>query len=332
MIGLILCGGYGKRLHPLTDDIPKSLIELKDGYTILDKQLIDFKNAGIEKVILLTGYLSEKIEKRYGSKWNGIDIEYSVEEKPLGTLNAIRNGISGVDDDIIVRNGDVVSDANLNKMIMKFKGSDYQVLIFITKMRSPYGIVEIGEERIRKFTEKPFLNCNINGGIYCLKKSVFEKLKDFETGDIERTVFPLLVELNQVWYYKEDGVFWASIDTIKDLEEIRKEFANRTDKPWGYEKILINTEKYLTKELFIREGYRTSFHYHKEKDETMYVVIGSGHVEFDDHKEYFGRNDTIRIRPQTNHTIVATENTILHEVSTPHPNDTTRIRDYYSRI
>ncbi len=122
-----------------------------------------------------------------------------------------------------------------------------------------------------------------------------------------------------------------SIDTTKDLEEIQKEYANRTDKPWGYEKILINTEKYLTKELFIFEGYSTSFHYHEKKDETMYIISGSGYIEFEERKEYFGRNDTTRIKPNTPHAIVATENTVLQEVSTPHPDDTTRIRDYYER-
>ena len=68
MLGMVLCGGHGKRLRPLTDDIPKTLIDIKDGYTILDKQLIDLRNAGIDKVILLTGYLSNKIEERYGQK------------------------------------------------------------------------------------------------------------------------------------------------------------------------------------------------------------------------------------------------------------------------
>ena len=66
----------------------------------------------------------------------------------------------------------------------------------------------------------------------------------------------------------------------------------------GDEKILINTEKYLTKELFLREGYQTSFHYHAHKDETMYIVSGAGYIEFEERKEYFGKNDTIRIEPE----------------------------------
>ena len=331
MIGLVLCGGHGKRLRPLTNEIPKSLIEIKEGYTILDKQLIDLKNAGIEKIVLLTGHLSEKIEERYSSKWKGISIEYSTEDKPLGTLNAIRMGIEKIDEDVIIRNGDIVADVNIKRMINKFNDSNYLASMLIAKMRSPYGIVDIGDDRIKKFREKPLLDYYFNAGIYCFKKGISSFFTNFETGDIEKTVFPLLAESNQLGFFKNEGKFWVAVDTTKDLEEVQKEYANRTDKPWGYEKILINTDKYLTKELFLFEGYQTSFHYHEKKDETMYIIEGSGYIEFENRKEYFGRNDAIRIEPNIPHTIVATENTVLHEVSTPYLDDTIRIKDFYER-
>lgn len=329
-VGMILCGGFGKRLKPLTDKIPKPLIEIKEGYTILDKQLFDFKSAGINKVYLLTGFLSEKIEERYGNEYKGLRIEYVKEDEPLGTLNAIRLGMEAIDDkQCIIRNGDVVADLNLKKMVRLGEKSNYPLTIFITKMRSPYGIVEISGDKITDFKEKPLLDYYINAGVYFAKEPI--DFGDFETGDIEKTVFPMMAKENKLGFYKEDGLFWMAIDTSKELEEIRKEYKNREDKPWGYEKILINTEKYLTKELFIKEDYRTSFHYHKKKDETMYIIKGSGYIEFEDKKEYFSKNDTIRIKPKTPHSIVAMENTLLQEVSTPHPEDTIRIKDFYER-
>ena len=328
---MVLCGGHGKRLRPLTDETPKTLIEIKEGYTILDKQLIDLRDAGIDKVVLLTGHLSEKIEERYGPNWKKIDIIYSKEEKPLGTLNAIRMGLEKVDDDVIIRNGDVVADVNIKKMINKFNNSNYMASMLIAKMRSPYGIVDLGDDRIKKFREKPVLDYHFNAGIYCFRKGITKMFENFDTGDIEKSVFPLLAETNQFGFFKNEGLFWISVDTTKDLEEVQKEYANKTDKPWGYEKILINTEKYLTKELFIFEGYQTSFHYHEHKDETMYIMEGTGYIEFNDHKQHFARNDAIRIEPNVPHTIVATENTVLHEISTPHINDTVRIKDFYER-
>ncbi len=328
MIGAILCGGYGKRLKPLTDHIPKPLIELRDGYTILDKQLFDFLSANFDKVVLLTGYMSEMIEERYGSNWKGMDIEYSIEDEPLGTLNAVRIGLEGIEEPVVIRNGDVVCDVNIRRMYTEAINSDFVATVFVSRMKSPYGIVELGDNYIKSFKEKPFLSYYINGGIYVFNELL---LGGFESGEIEKTVFPQLAKNRQLGFYQEDGSFWMSIDTTKDLEEVRKEYNHRKDKPWGYEKILITTEKYLTKELFIREGYQTSYHYHEEKDETLYIVKGSGHIEFEDRKEYFGVNDTLRIKPQIPHTIVGAENTILHEVSTPHPEDTVRIKDFYTR-
>jgi len=331
MIGMVLCGGHGKRLRPLTDEVPKSLIEIKDGYTILDKQLLDMRYAGFERVVLLTGYLSEKIEERYGSRWRGLEVEYAVEEEPLGTLNAIRLGIERVDDDVLVRNGDVVADINIRKMVSRFRDSGYLASMFITRMRSPYGIVEVGDDRIKRFREKPLLDYYINGGVYCFRRDVVRFFREFETGDIEKTVFPLLVREGQFGFYQEDGGFWMSIDTTKDLEEIRKEYANRVDKPWGYEKILVRTEKYLSSEVFIYEGYQTSLHYHENKDETLYIMKGSGYVQFEGGKRQYERNDAIRIKPGVKHTIVAAENTLIQSVSTPHLGDSVRVEDYYGR-
>ncbi len=328
MIGMILCGGSGKRLKPYTDSMPTPLIELKDNCTILDKQIFDFAAAGIEEVILLTGYKSDMIEARYGDEFKGVKISYHVEEKPIGTLNALKAGMAMCEaEDMVVRNGDVVADINLKRMILKHTNSKYPVTMFVTKMRSPYGIVELGDDKVKSFREKPIIDYYINGGIYCINRNV--PFAQFEGGNLEQTLFPMMAEVGKLGYFYEDGVYWATVDTIRDLDEVRKEYCNKTDKPWGYEKILISTDKYLTKELYIRAGYQTSFHKHPRKDETMYIMSGVGYIEFEDHKEFFQKDDSIRIEPNVPHTIVAIENTVLHEVSTPHLEDTVRIKDYY---
>jgi len=330
MIGIILCGGQGKRLRPVTSNIPKSLVELKEGYTILDKQMLDFASAGIDEVVLLTGHLSKKIEERYGAEYKGMKIKYLVEDEPLGTLNAIRRGLETIgDEDAVVRNGDVVTDLNLKKMVSEFNASKFLATMFVTRLKSPYGIVVLDKKQIKSFKEKPILDHYINGGVYCLDNACLAFFEDFETGAIEDTVFPALAREGKLGYFKEDGLLWTSIDTSKDLEEIRKEYANRTDKPWGYEKVLSLTSEELRKELFIKEGYQTSYHYHEKRDETMHIVSGSGYIEFDDGKKKFKKGDALRIEPNTPHTIVAEENTIIHEVSTPYPEDVVRIKDYY---
>jgi NDP-sugar pyrophosphorylase family protein len=329
MIGMILCGGSGKKLKPYTDNTPAPLVKIRDDVTILDKQLFDFASAGIDEAILLTGYKSDMIESRYGDRFKGVRISYHVEDKPLGTLNALKAGMElAKGEDVVVRNGDVVTDVNLKKMILTHQNNHYPVTMFVTRMHSPYGIVDLGDDKVRSFKEKPVLDYYINGGIYCINHDV--TVSSFEGKTLEHALFPRLAEASRLGYYKEDGVFWATVDTVRELEEVRREYKNKTDKPWGYEKVLISTDKYLTKELYIRAGYQTSFHKHPRKDETMYIVDGVGYIEFEDHKEFFGKSDTIRIEPNVPHTIVATENTVLHEVSTPFLEDTVRIKDYYN--
>jgi NDP-sugar pyrophosphorylase family protein len=147
-VGLILCGGFSKKLGPNTEEIPKPLVEIKEGYTILDKQLFDFKYAGVDEVYLLTGFLSEKIKERYSDEYCGVKINYVTEDEPLGTLNAIKLGMDaiGPNKQCIIRNSNIVADINLKKMIELGESSEYPVSIFVTQIQSPYGIVEISSD------------------------------------------------------------------------------------------------------------------------------------------------------------------------------------------
>lgn len=332
MIGMILCGGYGKRFRPLTKGIPKVLLKLKNGYTILDRQLFGYKSAGFDRVFLLTGYLSEKIRQKYGDEYKGIKIYYIIEKKPLGTLNAIRLGMEEADEDVMVSNGDVVTDLNLKRMKQEFERSRSRASIFIVRMRSPYGVVRLEGKRIESFEEKPLLDYFINGGYYCLSRSLLILLEKFKMGNIEKTAFPKLAARGQLAYYKEGGdPFWAAIDTMKDLEEVRKEYSNRTDKPWGHEKLIELTSKRMEKLLYIMAGYRTSLHYHKIRDETLHVLSGAGQVEFEGGKRKLFRKGTkIHIKPKVIHSFIASENTAIREISTPYPKDVVRVKDFYT--
>lgn len=328
MLGAILCGGYGKRLKPLTDHIPKPLLEIKKDYTILDKQLLQFKYAGIKKVVLLCGHLNEKIKERFNGNWKGIDIEYSAEDKPRGTLFAINNLLENFEaDNYIIRNGDVVCDANMKEMINEHKN---EMLMYVSPLISPYGVVELSGNKIIGFREKPRLDYYINAGIYAISKELKPIFSKHKEGDVEKLAFPEIAKSGLMNYYKEN-VFWQSVDSVKDLEAVNKEYSNKEDKPWGYEKIIIYTEKYLTKELYIMKNESTSHHKHNKKDETMHVTSGEVIIKFDDREVDLKKNDTVRIEPNTPHTILAVENTVLQEYSTPHLDDTIRIKDRYER-
>ena len=197
MIGMILCGGSGKRLKPYTDSTPTPLIEIKNDFTILDKQIFDFASAGIGEAVLLTGYKSDMIEARYGNEYKGVRIRYHVEEKPMGTLNALKAGMEMAGgQDIVVRNGDVVTDVNIKKMMLRHANNPYYITMFVTRMRSPYGIVELGEDRVRSFKEKPQLDYYINGGVYCINGDA--PISKFEGGSLEHTLFPGMAEVSRL--------------------------------------------------------------------------------------------------------------------------------------
>lgn len=225
--GLILCGGFGKRLRPLTNNVPKPLIEIKKDFTILDKQLLDLKEAYIDEVFLLIGYLGDKIQERYGEKWRDINITYLTEDKPMGTLWAIQNALRRVEGDAVVRNGDIVSDFSIKNFVNSAGRTPHLLTLAVTKMRSPYGVLKLAGSHVAAFIEKPLLNLFINAGIYYIKKDSFPYFfENYTEKDVEKTVFPKLTKQGNVGYYYEN-VFWESVDTVKDLERVREEFAKR---------------------------------------------------------------------------------------------------------
>lgn len=329
-VGAILCGGYGTRLRPLTEEIPKQLIELKEGYTIMDKQLLHFKTAGITTIYLLAGYLYEKIYEYYETSWNGLALEYLVEEKPGGTLYALNNLFKTTDADAVVMNGDTVSDFNLKEMLRCYRKGE--MLMYVSPLVSPFGIVELSDSKVVSFKEKPTLPYYVNGGIYVISNSLKGYYTKYAKGDAEKLAFPSIATDGLLRSCTEEDVFWQAVDSPKDLDAVVSEYQNKSDKPWGYEKIIVSTEKYLTKELYIKKEECTSFHYHENKDETLHVFRGEGYVEFEDHETILKKNETLRIQPGIPHCIHAVENLVLNEYSTPHPEDTVRIRDVYERI
>ncbi|GGM66688.1 glucose-1-phosphate adenylyltransferase [Thermogymnomonas acidicola] len=258
MIGAILAGGYGKRLKPLTDEIPKALVPIKEGYTIMDRQLFDFRVMGIEEVYILSGYLGQKIEERYGDEYMGLKMRYLREERPMGTLFSLRNLISHVRDDIVLRNGDTITDMNMKRFLEYAANSNYQLLMFVVKMKSPYGIVETLGDQVLNFVEKPFLNHFINAGFYYIKREALDIFfEDYHGKDLETTVFPRMARRKMVGAYTEDTL-WMGIDSEKDLEQIREEYSNREDMEWGYRKVIFSDGRRTVSEVFVRTGERAS--------------------------------------------------------------------------
>jgi NDP-sugar pyrophosphorylase family protein len=221
-VGMILCGGYGKRLFPLTKELPKVLLELRKGYTLLDHQLSLYRRAGIRRVYLLAGYRAEEIRKRYGEEREGVELRYVVEEEPLGTLNALRLGMREAKTGAVASNGDVVMEVDLRRMWEDFRRSRALASLLAVRMRSPYGVLRLRGRRVVSFVEKPLLPHYVNGGAYCLSPQLLPMMEEFGKGNVEQTLFPELARRGKLRCYRAEPPLWVPVDTLKDLEEARR--------------------------------------------------------------------------------------------------------------
>jgi len=228
MKAVILAGGYGKRLRPLTDDKPKPLVEIS-GKPILEWQILWLKSFGINSFFILAGYRKDVLIDWIAKNQEklGISIAILTEEEPLGTGGAIKRLNDFIhDEEFVVTNGDILTNLDITKM----KLNECLAGIALVPLRSPYGVVQIDDNgKITRFDEKPVLKEYwINAGVYKMKSEIFEYLP--EKGDIEKTAFPLLAEKGLLKGITFENIYWRSIDTIKDYEEALKELGNSDNK------------------------------------------------------------------------------------------------------
>ncbi len=226
VVALILAGGFGKRLRPLTETVPKPLLEVA-GKPVIVYQLEWLKYYGVRDVVILAGYLKEKLIEALGSGSKfGVRITYVIEDQPLGTGGAIRNASHIIEREevVIVTNGDVITNIDPRRLISVVQGNRAVAAIAAVPLRSPFGILELEDSTVLGFREKPFLyDYWINAGVYAFKPEILSYLP--ERGDIEKTTFPQLAIERRLLAvkYETPPYYWRSIDTHKDLEEAGKE-------------------------------------------------------------------------------------------------------------
>lgn len=212
MKAIILAGGRGKRLRPITDYVPKPLIPIKN-IPIIEWQIKYLKKFGISEVIICSGYKTEMIENYLSNKKLGIKIKFSIETTPLGTGGAIKKAGKKINEkSFIVINGDVITNMDLKKLLKKENS------IASIQLKTKFGILQTNDDKIIKFDEKKEIeNLWMNAGIYHLKKNTLKDLPDI--GDIEKTLFPDYAKKEKLFTLKFRNTKWYSIDSFKDMEE-----------------------------------------------------------------------------------------------------------------
>ncbi len=211
---VVLCGGLGERLRPITEQIPKVMIPIGDR-PIVEWQVRWLLKFGINDIIFACGHLYEKIEEHFGRSGLGAKFSYSIEKEKVGTSGAVKQAFSMVSgSSTFVLNGDVLCTLNLSELANFHLTMGKLGTITVTQLRSPYGICESFNGILERFVEKPLLPHWMNSGIYVFDRDIVPYLKD--KGDLEQDVFPKMTGLLAV--YMARGL-WMTVDTAKDLRE-----------------------------------------------------------------------------------------------------------------
>ena len=221
---ILLVGGFGTRLMPLTRTVPKPMLPVA-GLPVTEHQLVTARRAGITSLVLATSYLSDVFIPYFGdgSRW-GMKLQYAVEEEPLGTGGAIRNAAQLLtrDESIVVFNGDVLSSHDLSRQIQMHESLDADVTMHLTHVADAraYGCVPVDEEgRVTAFLEKmenPVAN-TINAGCYVFNSRVIDQIPAGKVVSIEREIFPDLVDRGRAIYGLVDDSYWIDIGTPSAL-------------------------------------------------------------------------------------------------------------------
>src|SRR5262245_20486419 len=230
MKGLILAGGKGTRLRPLTINTPKPIVPVANSPFLL-YQIDLMRSASITEVILSLSYQPRKIEDllKDGSDY-GVWIRYAVEGTPLGTGGAFKNAEEHLNSTTVVFNGDILTSLDLGGVVARHRETKAVATIVLTRVDNPsaYGLVETGSDgRIKRFVEKPGpdeITCNtINAGIYVLEPSVLAYMPKGEPYSFERGLFPTLLEHKEPVFSLVMEGYWIDIGTPRKYLEVHRD-------------------------------------------------------------------------------------------------------------
>ncbi|MHB8780404.1 MAG: sugar phosphate nucleotidyltransferase [Candidatus Geothermincolia bacterium] len=221
MQAVMLVGGQGTRLRPLTVTTPKPMLPLMNG-PFLEFMLKHLRDSGVNDVILSTSYLSSVFESHFGNGAGlGMKLTYVTEEHPLDTCGAVKNVEQYLEDaPFLVFNGDILTDLDLGALVEFHKSKQAHATLTLTRVEDPtaYGLVPLDESgRVIEFLEKPspdeVVTDLINAGTYVLERDVLDLVPDGVPHSFERQLFPKLLELGRPVFGFPSPAYWLDIGT-----------------------------------------------------------------------------------------------------------------------
>jgi NDP-sugar pyrophosphorylase family protein len=224
---VIMAGGRGQRLSPLTDSTPKPLLKV-GGKPIIEYNLERLALYGIDDFWISVNYLGEQIEKHIGNgNDKNVNISYIYEDSPLGTIGAVSNIKNFRHDCILVGNSDLLTNLDYEHFYLEFisQDADLAVVTIPYHVNIPYAVLETADGTVTSFKEKPTYTYYSNGGIYLIKRSALELLPEnmhFNSTDLMEK---LIARGKKVFSYPLLG-YWLDIGNKADFEQAQKDIKN----------------------------------------------------------------------------------------------------------
>jgi len=230
---VILVGGEGTRLRPLTYEVPKSMVPVLNR-PFLEHTIAYLKQYGIDNIVLAMSYLPESFREHFGDGSKlGVKLTYSIEDNPLGTAGAVKNTEEHLTGTFVVFNGDIFTELDIADMLAFHRDKRAKATIALTWVDNPsaFGVVETDSTgRVQSFIEKPppgQTTTNwINAGAYILEPEVLEHVPAGRHYMFEKGLFPLLLELGEpVYGYPFDG-YWLDMGTLEKYHRLNCDLAS----------------------------------------------------------------------------------------------------------
>ena len=230
MKAVILAGGEGTRLRPLTCNVPKPMVPILNR-PFLEHMLSHLSGHGVEHAILTMWYLPDVIRSHFGNgEGLGLRLSYTLEETPLGTAGAVKNVEDELDGAFLVLNGDIFTDLDLSAMARFHRDSGAMVTIALTQVEDPsaFGVVDMDESgRVSRFVEKPAPGeapSNwVNAGTYLVEPEALAHAPGGEHHMFERGLFPKLLEMGAPVYGYRSNAYWADLGTPTSYARVHRD-------------------------------------------------------------------------------------------------------------
>ncbi len=225
MQAIILAGGKGTRLKPFTTSFPKSLVPVGD-YPILEIILMQLKKYGFDKITLAVGHLANLIQAYFedGEKW-GVKIQYSFEDKPLGTAGPLKL-INNLEDNFLVLNSDDLTDMDYLKFYKDHINNNGLITIskFVKKVKIDFGVMQTNDQNVvEDYIEKPEYIFGVSMGIYAFNRKAVEYIPENQYFDFPQLIKFLILDNNKIYCYNHEG-FWLDIGRPEDYETASLKF------------------------------------------------------------------------------------------------------------